>query len=84
MSAPSISAETGLLASLARALADAPTKVKEIEVGVALSIALGRQRPAVSCGGCSTGLEFQGIPARTVVHLDRPFRLVFDGPASPS
>jgi len=37
-----------------------------IEVGPALSIALGRLRPAVSCGGCSDPLTFEGVPARTV------------------
>lgn len=66
------------LAALARAIAGAPRPVREIEVGVSLSILLGRQRPAVSCGGCSTPLEFQGIPARTVVGLAEPFRLVLE------
>jgi len=51
---------------------------REIEVGVALSIALGRRRPAVSCGGCATPLEFDGIPAQTNARLASPFRLVFD------
>lgn len=71
-----------LLAKLHRALADAPVRPREIEVGIALSIALGRQRPSVSCGGCSTPLEFEGIPARTHAGMRTPFRLLFDAPAS--
>ena len=70
-----------LLAELRRAVASAPERPREIEVGIALSIALGRQRPSVSCGGCSTPLEFDGIPATTNSRLDVPFRLVF-GPAT--
>lgn len=65
-----------LLAELGEAVAHAPRRVREIEVGIALSIALGRRRPAVSCGGCSTPLEFDGIPARTNARLGVPFRLV--------
>jgi hypothetical protein len=65
-----------LLGELARALGSAPRPVRSIEVGLALSIALGRQRPAVSCGGCQTPLEFHGIPATTNPHLREPFRLV--------
>jgi hypothetical protein len=69
------------LADLRRAVAAAPRRPREIEVGIALSIALGRQRPSVSCGGCQTPLEFDGIPARTNAQLRDPFRLVF-GPDS--
>ncbi len=53
-----------------------------VEVGIALSIALGRQRPSVSCGGCQTPLEVEGIPARTNVRLKAPYRLIFP-PAEP-
>jgi hypothetical protein len=67
--------ETELLRSLAEAVAKASVPVREIEVGIALSIALGRQRPAVSCGGCSTPLAFEGIPARTNASLPTPFVL---------
>ena len=68
----------GLLAELRAALRAAGRPVREIEVGTALSIALGRQRAAVSCGDCSTPLSFEGVPARTVVGLRGPFRLLFD------
>ncbi|MCI4366928.1 MAG: hypothetical protein L3K08_04170 [Thermoplasmata archaeon] len=64
-----------LLAALGQALQSASRPVREIEVGIALSIALGRQRPAVSCGGCKTPLEFHGIPAVTNARLTEPFRL---------
>lgn len=67
-----------LLEELRRAVRTAPGRVREIEVGVTLSIALGRERPAVECGGCSTPLEFEGIPARTNVRLGAPFRLVLE------
>ncbi len=74
--------ESRLLAELERAVASAPIPPREIEVGIALSIALGRQRPAVACGGCSSPLEFRGIPARTNARLSVPFRLVQpDGPS---
>ena len=77
MSDPSLSpSDEALLRSLREAVARAPTRPKEIEVGIALSIVLGRLRPAVSCGGCSTPLEFEGIPARTNVGLGPPFRLI--------
>jgi hypothetical protein len=66
-----------LLAALGHALDGAGRPVKEIEVGIALSIALGRQRLAVSCGGCKTPLEFRGIPAVTNAQLREPFRLRF-------
>lgn len=72
-----------LLSELRAAIADARAPVREIEVGVALSIALGRMRPEVACGGCQTPLEFDGIPARTNLHLPGPFKLVF-GPAASS
>jgi hypothetical protein len=75
-------AEEPLLEELRSALRHAPRPVREIEVGTALSIALGRRRPAVACGGCSTPLEFEGVPARTVVGLKVPFRLISDEPAS--
>ncbi|HYK93179.1 MAG TPA: hypothetical protein VEY07_03950 [Thermoplasmata archaeon] len=75
--------EDRLLRALAEAVQRSARPVREIEVGIALSIALGRQRPAVSCGGCSTPLEFRGIPARTNARLDAPFRLLFtDAPVS--
>lgn len=73
--------EETLLSALRAAIGHAERRPAEIEVGVALSIALGRRRPAVSCGGCSTPLEFEGIPARTNVTLSEPFRLVFEGPS---
>jgi len=66
-----------LLEELRRAVAASPERPREIEVGIALSIVLGRMRPAVSCGGCDTPLEFEGIPARTNSQLRDPFRLVF-------
>ncbi|MFY9717556.1 MAG: hypothetical protein WAK40_06450 [Thermoplasmata archaeon] len=75
------SGDTGLLDELRRAIAAAPSRPREIEVGIALSIALGRLRPAVSCGGCSTPLEVDGIPARTNAGLGVPFRLIVDEPA---
>jgi len=67
-----------LLEELRRALEQSPERPREIEVGIALSIALGRQRPVVSCGGCENPLEFEGIPARTNTQLRTPFRLVFE------
>lgn len=70
-----------LLSELRRAVAAAPARPREIEVGIALSIALGRMRPSVSCGGCDTPLEFEGIPARTNSALREPFRLLF-GPSA--
>ncbi|HTP56540.1 MAG TPA: hypothetical protein VML53_07795 [Thermoplasmata archaeon] len=79
MSDPSLSSsDEALLRSLRDAVARAPARPREIEVGIALSIVLGRLRPAVSCGGCSTPLEFDGIPARTNVGLATPFRLIVD------
>ena len=70
--------EQRLLDDLGRAVHDAPRRVREIEVGIPLSIALGRLRPAVACGGCATPLEFEGIPARTTIGLSGEFRLLFD------
>ena len=68
--------EEALLRELAEAIDRAPRPVREIAAGIALSIALGKQRPSVSCGGCSTPLEFRGIPARTDARLRTPFELV--------
>jgi hypothetical protein len=70
--------ESRLLGELRAAVARAPRRVKEIEVGIPLSIALGRLRPAVACGGCQDPLAFEGIPARTNTELHAPFRLVYD------
>ncbi|MFG1530473.1 MAG: hypothetical protein AAFA34_04285 [Thermoplasmata archaeon] len=72
-----------LLRELAEAIRTAPEKPVEVEVGIALSIALGRQRPSVSCGGCQTPLEVAGVPARTNVQLKVPYRLIFAGSAAP-
>jgi hypothetical protein len=72
------SEEERLLGELREAVARASPRPTEIEVGIALSIALGRLRPAVSCGGCQTPLEFDGIPARTNAQLRSPFRLRFE------
>jgi hypothetical protein len=68
--------ERALLHQLAEAIDRAPRPVREIAAGIPLSIALGRLRPAVSCGGCSTPLEYRGIPARTDSRLRAPFELV--------
>lgn len=73
--------EERLLSELRRAVDASPERPREIEVGIALSIALGRRRPSVSCGGCETPLEFEGIPARTATHLSVPFRLVYGRPS---
>ena len=75
--ADSPNGDAALLDELERAVREAPARPREIEVGIALSIALGRQRPAVACGGCQTPLEFEGIPARTNSQLRTPFRLIF-------
>jgi hypothetical protein len=69
-----------LLTQLRHAVDEAPGRPREIEVGIALSIALGRRRPSVSCGGCKNPLDFEGIPARTNSRLREPFRLIFDDP----
>jgi hypothetical protein len=71
-----------LLHELREAIRRSAVRPRKIEVGVALSVALGRQRGSVSCGGCQTPLEFDGIPAETVVHLREPFRLIVDAPAA--
>jgi hypothetical protein len=71
-----------LLQDLRRAVDGAPSRPTEIEVGIALSITLGRLRPVVSCGGCATPLEFDGIPARTNAQLPTPFRLRYEPVAS--
>jgi hypothetical protein len=78
--APVPAAEDRLLEELHKAVASARDRPSEIEVGIALSIALGRRRPSVSCGGCQTPLDFEGIPARTNARLEVPFRLVFVTP----
>lgn len=70
-----------LLDALRADIQASPSPVKEIEVGTELSIALGRRRDAVACGGCTTPLTYEGIPARTVVGLRVPYRLVVDGSA---
>ena len=71
--------EDSLLSALKTAIARAPGPVREIEVGIPLSIALGKLRPEVACGGCATPLEYSGIPARTNSRLREPFRLVLVG-----
>jgi len=76
--AASPTAPEPLLEELRRAVEQAPRRPREIEVGIALSIVLGRQRPSVSCGGCQTPLDFEGIPARTNAGLRVPFRLLYD------
>jgi hypothetical protein len=68
--------EEALLRELADAIDRAPRLVREIAAGIPLSIALGRKRPAIACGGCATPLEFRGIPARTDARLRTPFELV--------
>lgn len=68
--------EEPLVEELRRAIARSPSPPTEVEVGISLSIALGRARPSVSCGGCATPLEIDGIPARTNAHLQVPFRLL--------
>jgi hypothetical protein len=73
--------EERLLSDLRDAVHRAPQPPREIEVGIALSIALGRRRPSVSCGGCQNPLDFEGIPARTNARLGEPFRLIWDAPA---
>jgi hypothetical protein len=80
---PTLPAEEALLAQLHEEISHAPGPVREIEAGIPLSIALGRRRPAVACGGCQTPLEFEGIPARTNSALRVPYRLVLDAPTAP-
>jgi hypothetical protein len=79
--APPRSAEE-LLREVSRAIQSASTRPREIEVSPALSIALGRQRPVVACGGCKNPLEVEGVPARTNPKLRVPFRLIFNDPES--
>jgi len=73
---------SALLAELREAIRRSAVRPRRVEVGVAVSVALGRERGSVSCGGCQVPLEVDGIPAETVVHLREPFRLIVDGPAS--
>jgi hypothetical protein len=70
-----------LLEQLRAAIRASAVRPRRVEVGVALSVALGRERGAVSCGGCQVPLEIDGIPAETNVHLRQPFRLVLEPPA---
>ncbi len=67
-----------LLEELSAAVHGSKVRPREIEVGIALSVALGKARGSVSCGGCDVPLEFEGIPARTNVHLKVPFRLIVE------
>lgn len=78
MSASPPSEVDPLLAQLGAAVRTSKVRPRAIEVNVAVSVALGRARGSVSCGGCQAPLEFEGIPARTNVHLNVPFRLVVD------
>ena len=73
-------AEERLVEDARRAIRESAQRPREIEVGIALSIALGKERPAVACGGCQTPLEVEGVPARTNVRLRAPFRLIFEEP----
>lgn len=72
-----------LLRELREAIRRSAVRPRRVEVGIALSVALGRERGSVSCGGCQVPLEVDGIPAETNVHLDRPYRLVLDTPTPP-
>ncbi len=75
--------EEELVAELRAAVHASRARPSGIEVGIPLSIALGRLRGVVSCGGCQVPLEFEGIPARTNTQLKAPFRLIYDpGPAT--
>ncbi len=67
-----------LLQELREAIQRSSVRPRRVEVGVALSVALGRERGSVSCGGCQVPLEIDGIPAETNVHLRQPFRLILD------
>ncbi|MCI4334294.1 MAG: hypothetical protein L3K04_01470 [Thermoplasmata archaeon] len=71
-----------LIEQLREAVHHSPAPVREIEVGIRLSIVLGQLRPVVSCGGCQTPLEFEGIPARTRTDLKEPFRLILASSAA--
>lgn len=81
---PSLAAsrDTELLTELREAIRRSVVRPRRVEVGVALSVALGRARGSVSCGGCQVPLEIDGIPAETNVHLRQPFRLIVDEPAA--
>jgi hypothetical protein len=85
MSDPTVvdAGEEALLAKLHRDLSESASPVREIEAGISLSIALGKRRPAVACGGCQTPLEFEGVPARTNAALRVPYRLILD-PSAPA
>jgi hypothetical protein len=71
-----------LLGELREAIRRSAVRPRRIEVGVELSVELGRERGSVSCGGCQVPLEVDGIPAETNVHLGRPYRLIVDEPAA--
>jgi hypothetical protein len=81
-SEPSAEAEE-LLRDLRAAIRRSAVRPRRVEISVAVSVALGRERGSVSCGGCQVPLEIDGIPAETVVHLREPYRLVVDEPAVP-
>jgi hypothetical protein len=78
---PADAEEVQLLSELRSAIRRSAVRPRKVEVGVVLSVALGRERGSVSCGGCQVPLEVDGVPAETVVHLRQPFRLVLDEPA---
>jgi hypothetical protein len=83
MSPPAAASETTqLLRELREAIQRSSVRPRRVEVGVALSVALGRERGQVSCGGCQVPLEVDGIPAETNVHLKQPFRLIVEAPPS--
>ncbi len=67
-----------LLEELREAIRRSEVRPRKVEVSIALSVALGRERGSVSCGGCAVPLEVEGIPAETNVHLQGPFRLVVE------
>ncbi|HTT17113.1 MAG TPA: hypothetical protein VMH49_07160 [Thermoplasmata archaeon] len=69
-----------LLRELREAIQRSRVRPSRVEVNVALSVALGRERGSVSCGGCQVPLEIDGIPAETKLHLSAPFRLIVDEP----
>jgi len=71
-----------LLAELREAIRRSSVRPRRVEVGVAVSVALGRERGSVSCGGCQVPLEVDGIPAETNVHLRQPYRLILEDGAS--
>lgn len=71
-----------LLADLREAIRRSSVRPRRVEVGVEVSVALGRERGSVSCGGCQVPLEVDGIPAETNIHLRVPFRLILDEPTS--